>query len=76
MHTVDSMIIDRRELIVGAAVAAIVPTLKPFPGLFTYDEAELSPVTFMIEGWSAQDDGGAANVAWIKIGHAWRATWR
>jgi hypothetical protein len=70
------MIIDRRELIVGAAVAAIAPSLKLLPDLLTSDETALSPVTFMIDGWSSQDDGGAGNVVWMRIGHAWRTTWR
>jgi hypothetical protein len=70
------MIIDRRELVVGAAIVAVAPTLELLPRLFTSDETELSPVTFMIEGWSPQDDGGTANVAWMRIGHAWRTTWR
>jgi hypothetical protein len=70
------MIIDRRELIVGAAVVAVAPTLKLLPDLLTSDETEPSPVTFMIEGWSSQDDGGMANIVWMRIGHAWRTTWR
>jgi hypothetical protein len=70
------MIIDRRELIVGAAVVAVAPALELLPGLLTSCETELSPVTFMIDGWSSQDDGGTANVAWMRIGHAWRTTWR
>ena len=70
------MMIDRRELIVGTAVVAIAPTLKLLPDLLTSDETELSPVTFMIEGWSSQDDGGTANLVWVRIGHAWRTSWR
>jgi hypothetical protein len=70
------MILDRRELIVGAAVVAVAPTFNPWPSLLTSAEAELSPVTFMIEGWSSQDDGGPANLVWMKIGHAWRTNWR
>jgi hypothetical protein len=70
------MIIDRRELIVGAAVVAIAPTLKLLPDLLTSDETELGPVTFMIEGWSSQDDGGTANLVWMRIGHTWRTAWR
>jgi hypothetical protein len=70
------MIIDRRELIVGTAVVAVAPTLKLLPDLLASDETELVPVTFMIEGWSSQDDGGTASVAWMRIGHAWRTSWR
>ena len=70
------MMIDRRELIVGTAVVAIAPTLKLLPDLLTSDETELSPVTFMIEGWSSQHDRGTANVVWMRIGHAWRTSWR
>jgi hypothetical protein len=70
------MMIDRRELIVGAAVIAVTPTLKLLPRPLTSDEAELSPVTFRIEGWSSQDDGGTANLVWMRIGHAWRSAWR
>jgi hypothetical protein len=70
------MIIDRRELIVGTATVAVAPTLKLLPRLPTYDETELSPITFVIEGWSSQDDGGTANLVWMRIGHAWRTTWR
>jgi hypothetical protein len=68
------MIIDRRELIVGTAVVAVAPRLKLLPCLLTSDETELSPVTFMIEGWSSQDDGETANLVWLRIGHAWRTT--
>ena len=70
------MIIDRRELIVGTAIVAVAPALNLLPRLLTSDETELSPVTFMIEGWSSQDDGGTANVLWMRIGHAWRTSWR
>jgi hypothetical protein len=70
------MTIGRRELIVGTAVVAVVPTLKLLPRLFTSDETELSPVTFMIEGWSSQDDARTANHVWMRIGHSWRTTWR
>jgi hypothetical protein len=70
------MIIDRRELIVGAALVTVVPTLKLLPDLLTSDETEQSPITFLIDGWSSQGDGGTANVVWMRIGHAWRTTWR
>jgi hypothetical protein len=70
------MIIDRREFVVGVALVAVVPTLKLLPDLLASDKTELSPVTFMIEGWSSQDDGGTANVLWMRIGHAWRTSWR
>jgi hypothetical protein len=70
------MTIDRRELIVGAAVVAVAPTLELLPSPTTPDETELSPVTFMIEGWCPQDDGGTANLVWMRLGHAWRTPWR
>jgi hypothetical protein len=70
------MIIDRRELIIGAAFVAVAPPLKPLPSQLTSFEAELGPVTFMIEGWSSQDDGGTTDFVWIRIGHAWRTTWQ
>jgi hypothetical protein len=70
------MIIDRREFIVGTAVVAVAPTFKLSPRLHASDETGLRPVTFMIEGWSFQADSGAANLVWMRIGHAWRTTWR
>jgi hypothetical protein len=70
------MMIGRRELIVGTAAIAVAPALKLLPRPVTYDDTELNPVTFMIEGWSSQDDSGTANLAWMRIGHAWRTTWR
>jgi hypothetical protein len=70
------MIIERRELIVGTAVVAVAPTLKLLPRLLASDETGPRPVTFMIEGWSFQDDSGAANLVWMRIGHSWRTTWR
>ena len=70
------MIIDRRELIVGTTVVAVAPTLKLLPSLVTSDDTEVSLVTFMIEGWKSQNDGETANLVWMRIGHAWRTTWR
>ena len=70
------MIIDRRELIVGTAAVAVAPTLELLPRPLASDEAGAGPVTFMIEGWSFQDDSGTANRVWMRIGHAWRTTWR
>jgi hypothetical protein len=70
------MIIDRRELIVGTAIVAVAPTLELLPSPLTSDETELNPVTFMIEGWNSQEDGGTANLVWLRIGHAWRTTWQ
>jgi hypothetical protein len=69
------VIIDRRELIVRTTIVGLAPMLKLLPSPLTSGEPELSPVTFMIEGWS-QDDGGPAYLVWIRIGHAWRTTWR
>ena len=70
------MIIDRRELVVGAAIVAVAPTLELLPRLLASDEAGPRPVTFMIEGWSPQDDSVTANLVWMRIGHSWRTTWR
>jgi hypothetical protein len=70
------MMIDRRELMVGAAVVAIAPTLKLLPSPPPSDETILSPVTFMIEGWTSQDNDGTANLVWMRVGHAWRTAWR
>jgi hypothetical protein len=70
------MMIDRRALIVGTAVVAVAPTLKLMPSLLASDEAGLRPVTFMIEGWSFPDDSGTDNVVRMRIGHAWRTSWR
>jgi hypothetical protein len=72
------MIVDRRELVVGTAVVAIAPTLKllPFPPAHASYKTEPSPVTFLIEGWSTQDDCGTANFVWLRIGHDWRTAWR
>jgi hypothetical protein len=69
------MIIDRRELIVGAAVVAIAPTLNAIPLPLAAEETEPGPVIFMIEGWSPQDDHGTDNVVWLRIGHGWRTSW-
>jgi hypothetical protein len=70
------MMIDRREFVAYTAVVAVAPTLKLLPRPLTSDDTELSPVAFMIEGWSSRDDGESAKVVWIRIGHGWRATWR
>ena len=70
------MIIYRRELIVGTAIVAVAPALNLLPRLLTSDETELSPVTFMIEGWSSQDHSETANLVWVRIGHSWRTNWR
>ena len=70
------MTIDRREFVVGAALAAVAPTLALLQSPSAAPATTVGRVAFMIDGWNALDDGGAGEQLWIRVGHSWRAAWR
>jgi hypothetical protein len=69
------MTIDRRDFIVGAALAAAAPTLTLLPILPAAAEEEVTHPLMLIDGWSVPDKDNASAV-WIRIGHSWRTAWR
>ena len=70
------MMIDRRAFVAGTASVAVVPALSVLPAQLSPSEIATGRLVLMIEGWSLPEEGGAADVAWIRIGHAWRTAWR
>ena len=70
------MLIDRRNFVTGVALTTIMPTLPLFPVSPPTLATELSPLALRIEGWNDAEESGPQDVAWIRIGHAWRTAWR
>jgi len=70
------MMIDRRDFVAGVALTTMVPALPLLPALLPTLATQLTPLTLRIEGWSDPEESGAADVAWIRIGHSWRTAWR
>ena len=68
--------IDRREFIAWSAVITVAPALVLFRAQFLPVETATRPVAFMIEGWTVQDDSGAADQVWMRVGRSWRTAWR
>jgi hypothetical protein len=70
------MLIDRRAFVAGAALLGATPTFKmSFASLPAAAMGVNSPV-FLIDGWSAERDGSAADRPWIAVSRSWRAAWR
>ena len=77
------MMIDRRDLLVGTALATVAPVLgalriQATPIVATQATpiaAQVSCIGFMIDGWSVQDSA-AADQVWIRIDRSWRTVWR
>ena len=70
------MMIDRRTFIAGTTSIAVVPALSVLPAQLPPPEMATGRLVLMIERWSVPDASGAADAAWIRIGHAWRTAWR
>ena len=70
------MTIDRRTFVAGTASAALAPTIALLPVNIPTSATASGRLVLKIEGWSLQDENGTADVAWIRIGHSWRTTWR
>jgi hypothetical protein len=75
------MTIDRRAFVAGTALVVVAPGLGLLPmqaaaSAPTAHARNISRVVFMIEGWSARDDGAKDDEVWIRIGHSWRTAWR
>jgi len=75
------MMIDRRAFVAGTSLVVVAPVLSLLPtqaaaSAPTPDALNVSRVIFMIEGWSAQDDGRKDDQIWIRIGRSWRTSWR
>jgi hypothetical protein len=73
------MTIDRRDFVTGIALTATAPALTMLLPVSSpsFATAGRHPVTvMMIEGWSAPDESGGTDAAWIRIGHSWRTAWR
>jgi hypothetical protein len=70
------MTIDRRLFVAGTASAALAPTLAMLPVQLPTPPTASSHLVLKIDGWSVPDASDTADVAWIRISHSWRATWR
>jgi len=70
------MMIDRRTFVASTAAVALVPALDLLPAQPSTPEAGTGRLVLMIEGWSVPDESGAADAAWIRIGHSWQTAWR
>jgi len=68
------MMIDRRNFVTGVALTTMVPALPLLPA--SPPTLATSPLALKIEGWSDPRDSGAPDVAWIRVGNAWRTAWR
>jgi hypothetical protein len=68
--------IDRRTFVTGAASVAVAPALGALPAHFQSPEIATGRLVLMIVGWSLPEESGASDVAWMRIGHGWRTTWR
>jgi hypothetical protein len=68
--------IDRRTFVAGAAVAVVAPFPDLRARLSSPPPAPTSPVVFMIDGWSVQNDDETADQVWIRIDRGWRTSWR
>jgi hypothetical protein len=70
------MMVDRRVFVAGAAAVAVTPALRLMPPDVAVPASNVVEPVFMIDGWSVQDDAGADNQMWMRVGHGWRTAWR
>jgi hypothetical protein len=71
------MIVDRRVFVAGAALAAVAPALQVLPaGAAVPTLNDVGQPTFMISGWSRQDNPNPDDQVWLRVGHGWRIGWR
>ena len=70
------MMIDRRDFIAGAAVAAVTSALRILPADAAVPElVAVEPPAFLISGWS-EEIGGVDSQLWLRIGLNWKTAWR
>ena len=67
---------NRRDFIVSAALISAAPAIHLLPAQSPSSAASPSCVSFMIRGWSVQDDRVGADQVWITVSNSWRAAWR
>jgi hypothetical protein len=70
------MMIDRRDLIAGAALVAVAPTLEWLPPALSQPGVNSSYPVLLIDGWNVEDDSDATNQVWIRVDRSWRVAWR
>jgi hypothetical protein len=70
------MMIDRRNVIVGTALAAVAPALSFASALVPTPAAEATRWVVKIDGWSVSAEADAAEEIWIRVNRSWRAAWR
>jgi hypothetical protein len=70
------MTINRRTFVAGTALVAVAPALELVPLHIPGYPPTVKRLVFMIDGWSAQEDGDDADCMWIMVGRSWRTAWR
>jgi hypothetical protein len=70
------MMIDRRTFVAGAVVAVVARPSDSMALPSTPPSGRTTPVTFVVDGWSAQTDDKTSDQLWIRIDRGWRASWR
>ena len=70
------MMIDRRTVVAGTALAAVAPTLSFASVLLPTPTAKPPRFVVKIDGWSEPNQGNAAEEVWIRIDRSWRTAWR
>jgi hypothetical protein len=70
------MIVDRRVLVAGAALAALTPALRLLPSEAAVPESTaIQQPALMISGWSPENSS-LDNQVWMRVGLGWRTAWR
>jgi hypothetical protein len=70
------MMIDRRSVIAGTALAVVAPALSFASALVPTPAAEATRWVVKIHGWNVSGEANAAEEIWIRINHSWRVAWR
>jgi hypothetical protein len=71
------MTVDRRAFVAGVALASIAPALRVLPaGAAVPILNDVVQPSFMISGWSRQDNPNPDDQVWLRVGHGWRIDWR
>jgi hypothetical protein len=68
--------IDRRTFVAGVAVVVVVRPADSMAVPSVPASGRATPVTFLIDGWSARSDDKASDQNWIRVDRGWRACWR